>query len=43
MKGLLVVNSFLKNAKFGQLYDFLSAAFSEQNVLLEVRSSDELF
>lgn len=23
MKGLLVVNSFLKNAKFGQLYDFL--------------------
>lgn len=43
MKGLLVVNSFLKNAKFGQLYDFLSAAFTEQNVLLEVRSSDELF
>ena len=43
MKGLLVVNSFLKNVKFGQLYELLSSAFAEKKVLLEVRSSDELF
>ena len=42
-KGLLVVNSFLKNAKFGQLYDFLSAAAERNGCLLDIRSSAELF
>ena len=42
-KGLLVVNSFLKNAKFGQLYDFLDVAAKKHGCKLDIRASWELF
>lgn len=41
-KGLLVVNSFLKNAKFGELYDFLNDAAKKRSLCLELYSSSEL-
>ncbi|MBQ9467509.1 MAG: RimK family alpha-L-glutamate ligase [Clostridia bacterium] len=43
MKGLLVVNSFLQNKKFGDLYAYFSSAAKRMGISLDVRSSDQLF
>lgn len=43
MKGLLVINSFLKTKKFGDLYAFFAAAAGKMDIALDVRSSAELY
>ena len=43
MKGLLLVNSFLKTAKFGDLYRFFVNACKARGIALDVRSSDALY
>jgi RimK family alpha-L-glutamate ligase len=42
-RGVLVVNSFLKNAKFGELYDFLARAAEKKDCKLDLFSSAALF
>ena len=42
MNGLLLVNSFLKTSKFGDLYRFFARAAEQKGIKLDVRSSDEL-
>ena len=39
MKAWLVVNSFMDNQKFNNLYELLSAAFKKQNVSLEIKNA----
>ena len=41
-KGILVVNSFLKNAKFGELYGYLNAAAQKVGCDLKIYASSEL-
>ena len=43
MRGLLVTNSFLKNAKFGELYAFFASAAKDLGIRLDACSSDEIF
>ena len=42
-KGILVVNSFLKNAKFGELYGYLNAAAQKSAVILRSTLRQSLF
>ena len=42
MKGLLMVNAFLRQRKFGELYDALQTAALENAMTLEMRGNDEL-
>ena len=39
MKAWLVVNSFMDNQKFNNLYELLSVAFKKQNVSLEIKNA----
>lgn len=41
-KGILVVNSFLKNAKFGELYSYLNAAAQKNDCDLKIHASADL-
>ena len=42
MKAWLVVNSFMDNQKFVNLYELLSAAFRKQNVSLEIKTASDI-
>ena len=42
MKAWLVVNSFMDNQKFINLYELLSAAFKKQNVSLEIKTAGDI-
>ena len=42
MKAWLVVNSFMDNQKFINLYELLSAAFKKQNVSLEIKNASDV-
>ena len=39
MKGLLIVNAFLKNGKFGALYDLLADAARRMEIGLAVQTN----
>ena len=42
MKAWLVVNSFMDNQKFINLYELLSIAFKKQNVSLEIKNASDI-
>lgn len=42
MKAWLVVNSFMDNQKFINLYELLSIAFKKQNVSLEIKNANDI-
>ena len=42
MKAWLVVNSFMDNQKFINLYELLSVAFRKQNVSLEIKTASDI-
>ena len=42
MKAWLVVNSFMDNQKFINLYELLSVAFKKQNVSLEIKNASDI-
>ncbi len=42
MKAWLVVNSFMDNQKFINLYELLSSAFEKQNVSLEIKTASDI-
>ena len=42
MKAWLVVNSFMDNQKFINLYELLSIAFKKQNVSLEIKTASDI-
>ncbi len=42
MKGILLVNGFIKNAKFSQFYNLILSAFKEKNIELEIVKSTEI-
>ena len=42
MKGLLIVNAFLKNGKFGALYDLLADAARRMEIGLAVQTNAEV-
>ena len=42
MKAWLVVNSFMDNQKFNNLYELLSVAFKKQNVSLEIKNASDI-
>ena len=42
MKGWLVVNTFMDNAKFKNLYELLSDAFKKRDVSLEIKTAEDI-
>ena len=42
MKAWLVVNSFMDNQKFINLYELLSVAFKKQNVSIEIKNASDI-
>ncbi len=42
MKGLMMVNAFLRQRKFGELYDALQQAAAQNGLTLDMRGNDEL-
>ena len=42
MKGWLIVNTFMDNQKFANLYELLSAAFNKKQVSLEIKRAQDI-
>ena len=42
MKAWLVINSFMDNQKFKNLYELLSLAFKKHNVSLEIKTARDI-
>lgn len=42
MKGILLINGFIKNDKFSQFYDLILNAFNEKNISLDIVKSTEI-